>query len=329
MSELDTHAGGPPPAEGARLDWSAVPARIRAEAERRMGGTVAAVASQPTGFSPGVAARLALADGRRVFVKAIGPAPNPDSPEFHRREARIVAALPERVPAPRLQWSLDDAASGWVVLAFEDVDGRHPAQPWRPEELDRVLGALAELADELTPSPLPDTLVARASDAFREYIHGWRMLRDEQQEGLPRLDAWSARHLEELIALEAAAPAAAAGETLLHFDVRADNMLLTPERVWLVDWPHAHVGAAWVDVVCFAPSVAMQGGPPPEELIARHPACRAADPAAITAAVAALAGFFTHRSLQPPPPGLPTLRAFQAAQAAVARAWIAERAGLE
>jgi hypothetical protein len=109
--------------------------------------------------------------------------------------------------------------------------------------------------------------------------------------------------------------------------MRADNMLLSPARVWFVDWPLACVGAAWVDVVFFAPSVQMQGGPPAEQVIARQPAVYDADPADVTAAIVAVAGFFTHRSLQPPPPGLPTVRAFQAAQGVVARAWVAQRTG--
>ena len=45
----------------------------------------------------------------------------------------------------------------------------------------------------------------------------------------------------------------------------------------------------------------------------------------VDAELAAVAGFFTARALEPPPPGLPTLRPFQAAQAEVARAWLAER----
>lgn len=105
------------------------------------------------------------------------------------------------------------------------------------------------------------------------------------------LDDWSVRHLHALAGLEREAPLAVAGETLLHFDLRADNMLLAGNRVWFVDWPLACVGAAWVDVVFFAPSVTMQGGPTPEEIMARSPACRAADPRCITAAVAAVAGF--------------------------------------
>ncbi len=78
-----------------------------------------------------------------------------------------------------------------------------------------------------------------------------------------------------------------------------------------------------VDVVLFAPSVAMQSGPPPEELLVRHPFSRRADAGAVAAVVAAMAGFFTREALQPDPPGLPTLRAFQAAQGEVARSWLA------
>jgi hypothetical protein len=316
----------PPPAEGVRLMWAAVPAQLRALAERQLGSAVVSAVSQPTGFSPGVAARLLLADGRRVFAKAAGPEPNPGVPAIHRREAQVVAALPEAAPVPRLLWSHEDVETGWVVLLFEEVAGQAPAQPWLADELGRVLAAIVELGEALTPAPLAPPAVKTASEAFGAQLCGWAPLLAEGPATRSRLDPWSARHLEALAALEAEAPAAVAGDTLLHFDLRADNMLLTPERVWFVDWPLACVGAAWVDVVFFAPSVAMQGGPPPEELIARHPAARRADPAALTAAVASVAGFFTHRSLQPPPPGLPTVRAFQAAQGAVARAWLAERA---
>lgn len=105
-------------------------------------------------------------------------------------------------------------------------------------------------------------------------------------------------------------------------------MLLTPEDgVLVVDWPHARAGVSWVDAVCFAPSVAMQGGPLPEALLDRHSHGRSADPEAITAVVAAVAGFFTGEGLRPAPPGLPTLRAFQAAQGQAARAWLARRTG--
>jgi aminoglycoside phosphotransferase (APT) family kinase protein len=148
-----------------------------------------------------------------------------------------------------------------------------------------------------------------------------------ERQGSARLDGWSARNLDRLAGLEAGAPEAAAGGTLLHLALRADNLLLTSDRVFVVDWPHARVGDAWVDLLFFAPSVAMQGGPSPEELLDRYPRAGQAEEGAITAVVCAIAGFFVHEGLRPAPPGLPTLRAFQAAQGRVARGWLARRTG--
>lgn len=317
----------PPPAQGVRLDWQQIPPSVRAAIEQALGSAVIKAETQASGFSPGVAARLQTANGRRAFVKAIGPEPNPDSPEFHRREIRNMQVMPASAPVPRLLWSLDDPDTGWVVLLFEEIAGQHPAQPWRDDELERVLQAMTDLASAMTPSPLHPPVVRRAADSFMSYFQGWWRLKTFEDEGFDRLDAWSQRHIDALIEFEEQAVTAAEGDTLLHFDIRADNLLLTPEKVWFVDWPHAHVGAAWVDLVLFAPSVRMQGGPPPEELLRRYPPGQNADPDAITAVIATLAGFFIRQSLQPPPPGLPTLRAFQAAQGEVTREWIATRTG--
>ena len=228
---------------------------------------------------------------------------------------------------PGVGGGLDDDDRGWVLLLFEDVDGRHPAQPWRPDELDRVVAAMEDLAGTLTPSPLPASVVGTAGERLLGR-RSWRRLRDDHPSRLDSVDKWTRRHLDTLVAIEDSVADALAGDTLLNYDVRADNILLTQERTWFVDWPHACVGPPWLDVVAFAPSVTMQGGPPPEDVASRHSAYRAADPDAVTAAVAELAGFFTHQAAQPPPPGLPTLRAFQDAQGTIAREWTARRTGL-
>ncbi len=318
----------PPPAEGVRLQWDAVPVHIRAAVEGWLGSPIIAVKSQATGFSPGVAARLTAADGRRIFTKAIGPEPNPRSVGIHRREAKITALLPTETPAPRLLWSFDDEGnSGWIVLAFEDIDGKHPALPWAADELKRVMDALVRLSDILTPSPVQLGDVPTASEQYEKNICGWRKLLDAPPTQIDQLDGWSKRHLTQLAELESKTSAAVAGNTLLHIDIRADNILLTPDKVWIIDWPHACLGAAWVDVLCFAPSVTMQGGPLPEDLLALYPPIQQADGEAITAAIVSTAGYFTYQALEPPPPGLPTVRAFQAAQGVVARDWIAQRTG--
>ncbi len=312
-------------ASNVRLPWSSLPAAMRAEVERRLGSRVIGADTQVGGFSPGVAARLRLADRGRAFVKAVSPVPNAVAPSIYRREARIVAAIPSFAPVPQLLFVLDDGPDGWVLLAFEDVEGRQPGLPWRDDELEIVLEAMAALATDLSPSPLRPPLVRDAAEAFGDAEDlSWASLVAAPDRAL---DPWSARNLPRLAALEARAPEAARGDTLQHFDLRADNLLLTADGVRVVDWPHAHVGQPWIDLVWFAPSVAMQGGPPPAELVRRYAPARDADPAALDAVIAGVAAFFTAGSLQPPSPGLPTLRAFQAAQAEVARSWLAERTG--
>jgi hypothetical protein len=302
-----------------RLPWEQVPAPLRAAAEQRLGAAVTAARTQPGGYSPGAAARLELAGGGRAFAKAVGPELNPDSPGIYRAEARIAAALPPAVPAPEFLGVIEDG--GWVLLLFEDIDGTTPALPWRPPELARVLAAMTDLAAALTPAPVAAPEVA---EMHGRSFTGWRELATGDLAGL---DPWARAHLDALAGLEAGWEAAAQGTSLAHSDVRSDNILLTADRVVFVDWPWACRAAPWFDLVAMLPSVALEGGPPPAEILAAHPAARGADPAAITAVVAALAGYFVCRSRLPPPPGLPPLRAFQADQGEVTLDWLRARTG--
>lgn len=311
-----------PPAEGSRVDWADVPEQVRAEIERACGATVVAASTAPGGFSPGLAARIRCADGRRWFVKAASGEVNPDTPRLHRQEAAILGDLDPliragRLPVPRLRATVEHGS--WFALILDDIDGQHPALPWEDGQVGQVLGALDKLADALTPAPVN-------APTIEQYLGGdftgWRIL--ARSPGDERLDPWSRARLAELAALEATWAAHAGGTTLLHADIRADNMLLTGTGVVVVDWPHACRGAAFVDVVLWAPSVAMQGGPEPAHLLARSRAGRSASRADLTATVCALAGYLTERSLRPPPPGLPTVRAFQAAQGEVTRRWLAQ-----
>jgi aminoglycoside phosphotransferase len=312
----------PPPAEGRRLPWTELPGHLRARVERLLGSPVVAATTQPGGFSPGIAARLLLADGQRAFVKAVGDI-NRDAPGLHRAEARIAAALPPSAPAPRLLGVID--SDGWVILAFDDVDGRLPVQPWRADELARVLAATADLADALTPAPIE---APPAATRYHALGRGWQRLADADASGADNLagaDPWVRAHLAELADLERSWDRAVDGATLAHGDIRADNILLTTDRVIFVDWPWACLAPAWFDLVAMLPNVAMNGGPEPEDVLAAQSAAATADPAAVTTVVAALAGTWTYLGRQPDPPGLPTVRAFQRAHAAVALRWLRQR----
>lgn len=167
------------PASKDRPLWAELPADVCRGIERIAGARVVADRSQSGGFSPGLAARLGLADGRRVFAKAIG-AEWPIERPFHRREARIAAALPAGVPAPALLGTLDNG--DWIALVFADIDGHEPAQPWRAAELERVVAAVSRLSSVGADSLTDD----------HPRLGGWSELDAAQLDALPGLSPWAA-----------------------------------------------------------------------------------------------------------------------------------------
>src|SRR5579859_4838505 len=234
-------------AQGTRLSWEELPLRVRQAIEERLGAHVVETQTHEGGFSPGLAATVRSSTGHSIFVKASSPAFNPLTPDVHRKEARIAAALPLHAPVSRLLWMHDEGESGWVVLAFAHIDGHLPAVPWELEELQRVVAAIVEMHAALTPCPIE---LPSAGERIRSPLSGWHALDGDE----PGLDGWSRRHLDALKALERAAPEAASGDTLIHMDLRADNIVLTEDRVVIVDWPAAAVGAPWVDMLTMAPA---------------------------------------------------------------------------
>lgn len=315
---------------GQRLDWRDLPRSVRTRIQELAGTRVTAETSATTGFSPGFAAVLELTDGRGVFVKAVSPEQNPESPDLARREIRAAAALPAGVPAPHLLWSDDDG--DWVLLGFEVAPGRPPLLPWEPAELRQVLDALRALA---AAEPVPGHDLPCTADQLADDFQGWSRLAAGPAADLEPLDGWAdgtgtwaREHLDLLVGWESAALAACEGTALVHGDLRADNVLIDHDhgRVALIDWPHASVGAPWLDLAFMLPSVAMQGGGRPQDLFWAEPVAAGVEPERLRAAVAGLAGYFAHGALQPAPLGIPNLRRFQQAQAEQAVAWLRDLA---
>ncbi len=299
--------------QGVRLRWDDLPPSVRSGIASLAGGVVVAAEPCTGGFSPGAAVALTLAGGGRAFAKAVSRAENPRSPEIYRLEASVNRWLPAHPAVPALRGTYDDG--DWVALVFDHVAAGPPALPWSRTDLAAVFAAVRSIRDA---TGSVDGVARPIGELFAEDFASWRALAAERPAGL---DAWSAASVDRCAGIEAGWLAATEGDGLLHTDLRADNVLVRDGRAWIVDWPWACAGANWVDGVVMAPSVTLQGGPPPEALMATvYPA---APPSGVLALVAAVAGFFTRIALQPPPPGLPTVRQHQAACGRAARAWLA------
>lgn len=294
-----------------RLPYDRLPEGLRAAIDTALGSPVASISPRTGGFSPGPAVVVRCADGRRAFVKAGGTPLNPDAPRLLRSEAVVAAHLPASLPVPALRAHVEwtDGPDEWIALAFDVFDGDSAPLPWTPQAAAAVVDELTGLARATTPCPVPNlpTVVER----LRRSLTAWTELAADPPGDL---DPWEAARLDWLggVPDRLAARGWLGGDTLMHGDLRADNLLLGADgSVAFVDWAWAARGADWLDTVLFAFDATAQGGVDPEQLIGRSPLVAVADPREVTDLVLAMTGMFARGMRQPPPPGLPTVRAFQ------------------
>jgi hypothetical protein len=298
-----------------RVEWAHLPPRVRRSIEERIGRPVESASSRTSGFTPGFASVLTCADGSRHFVKAASTKAQRMFAEAYREEARKLVALPAEAPAAGLLWTLD--VDDWFVLCLEHVEGRQPGRPWTTADLDASLDALEAVADLLTPAPAVLDLEPLAVE-FAPFPAFWDHVRATRP-GLP--------HLEEAAALAARCAEVVGGDTLVHTDVRDDNVLVTPDgRAVLCDWNWPCVGAAWVDTVLLL--VGPRGdGLDVESVLASRRLTRDVPAESIDIVLALLVGFFLRQADEPVPPTSPHLRDHQRWQGEVCWDWLAARRG--
>lgn len=249
--------------------------------------------------------RVSLADGRTAFVKH---ALTDDAATWLRKE-RLLYEQVSGTFMPAYLGAYDD---GETLLVLEDLSGATWPPPWSSQRVDAVLSSL----DELHATPPPDGIESLESE--REDIVGWGLVAANPEPLLATglcSPAWLDEALPAL--LEAGAEAELGGEDLLHFDVRSDNLCFLGDRAILVDWNLACRGNGRFDVAFWLPSLRLEGGPDPWDVLPEAGAL-----------AAAVAGFFAARAGLRPPSGAPTVREFQRAQAEVALPWAARELGL-
>lgn len=297
-----------------RLEWRFLPAATRQVIEGHCGSPVEQAASQAGGFTPGFASVLTCADGSRHFVKAASVKAQRVFAESYRAEVRKLAALPGDVPAPRLRWWHDDDL--WVILGFDFVDGHSPRRPWHEQELDRCLDLLEVVADVLTPAP-----AVLATETLEAEVGPFAELWGHVRATRPEL-----AHLDEASAMAAEATSRLSGDTLVHLDVRDDNLIVGANQVWLCDWNWPVVGPAWVDSISLLVQ-ARGDGVNVDRILMERRLTRDVPPDHIDGLLALMAGYFFKAADDPVPNSSPHLRDHQAWMRDVTWAWLTERRG--
>ncbi len=318
---LSSGVAVPVRATARRREWDTIPGAVRLEIEAAAGAGVVSATTTGTGFTPGFASRLRLADGQTIFVKAASTEDDRthgwELSAAYRVEARNLRLLPAGIGAIPLLWTLElrDRDDDWIVLGFPYVVGRPPRRPWLAPELRRVTDRLAETAHALRSAPLGLDLEPSAA-AFGDFPDWIERVR-ERDGG----SAW----LDTVSTLAAESPARCGGTAIAHLDLRDDNVLLADDgEVWICDWNWPMLAAPWLDLVTVL-IAAFGDGLDTDRIVAEHPLTKDVDPRSVDAWLANLWLYFTTRMEDEVPASSPHLRDHQAWYAEATRGWLAHR----
>ena len=301
-----------------RITWHDLPRHLQGWAEEVLGGPVVRVVHAEGGYSPGTTDALFTAGGRSGFLKAVHPSINPDSPTLLRAERRVLAHLPPDAAVARMIDSFDEGSDGWIAVLLAHVPGQQPPLPWSSTSIARVLAQLEVFAAGVTPAPVPD--LARASTALAALCSFWPELAAVED-----LDPWLAARVERLHEVAQWALTQVDGDTLVHLDLRADNLLVGSDgSLVIIDWPWAVRGARWVEQALLLIEFISSGDSSvdPDHWIGQLARTHRIEPLTVVGLLVGVLSYFEAGGRQPDPPGLPTLRAFQRFQADALRGWL-------
>ena len=138
--------------------------------------------------------------------------------------------------------------AGWNVLGFEHIPGRAADYGPGSPDLDLIVDLMKALSRIQVPA---------GTGPLKHAEDRWKTYTDDPADALTF-----------------------AGESLAHTDWMPDNILITHDRAWLVDWAWPTLSAAWLDPASWLLRIMARGHTPAEAEAhaGRLPAYATADP---------------------------------------------------
>ncbi|MBK8904702.1 MAG: phosphotransferase [Anaerolineaceae bacterium] len=250
------------------------------------------------GYSPALRLKLSLADGTSSFAK-IGITPGTASA---LRQEQTVYQMLARPFMPRLLGWEDHP--GNPILLLEDLSQAFWPPPWHQKRIERVL----DVTEQVWASSLPGVPLMAEMPRIWD---GWQQVAEDPVPFLSlglASEKWLKQGLDTLLAIKVRE--VVDGRSLLHFDLRSDNICFVQDRTLIVDWNLVCLGNPQVDLGFWLPSLQAEGGPPPEKLLPN-----AGEIAGL------VSGFFAARAGLPTIPEAPRVRHIQRVQLKTALPW--------
>lgn len=189
------------------------------------------------------------------------------------------------------------------ILITEDLSQGFWPPPWTGRNVERVRECIEAM--HATAADMPSF-----ADIHGE-VSGWNDVAADP-EGFLSLQLVSSQWLQNAlpVLLHAQNSCRTTGTTLTHWDIRSDNICITQRGVKLIDWPASCLSNPKLDFGFWLPSLAFEGGPPPEQMLPNEPEV-----------AAWICGFFAARAGLPEIVDAPLVRKVQRQQLSIALPW--------
>jgi hypothetical protein len=294
----------------SKPSWSELPSELIAQVSELLRSPIVAADVAWAGFTPSATFVIRTGNGRKFFCKGTHPGLNDAGKKAFVRESAIYKGLTELGAfGPAFIGAAEHGE--WQMLVLDFVERTHDVPPWTDETFRVAIEMLARFHRSM-PSHARTILDDAENSSLATGLYaarpGWRQLAESEQDrdGLLALFAeraaaskWLYRNLDDFVALETQAKNLDGPRSWIHLDVRSDNLIFTNRREpILVDWPFLSYGSVLLDVAFFLPSVAGEGGPPPQGGLAVYEdAARTRfDDHHVRVTAALVAGFFAARA---------------------------------
>ena len=315
----------------AKPPWKSIPHAVRQQINAALGANVVRATRMWGGYGPTPTYRLVLANRRRAFLKGTYQASNAFAKQALLDEERVYRDLSSVLGKWMPQWYVTVHCDDWHILILEDL-GPKSVPPWTPARTRAITHALAAFHSSTLDSQFPVWLSQPAE--YLSHVNWAQTVQESQEllniavlagEAAPQALVWL-QHLSPTIDHLMRQPTLTEEpHAILHGDIRSDNLRFIRGRLYLFDWPAITVGRPEWDIVAFAQSVTVEGGPPPEQIIAWYGERFPVNTDAIDCALAWCLTYFADRAWRPEIPGLPRLRRFQCQQLATLAFWAARQ----
>lgn len=195
-----------------------------------------------------------------VFVKA---ATDEDTEQWLRNEHLALSSGNRKFMPRVIEWL--DIPGIRPVLITEDLSmaywpASHAGVTWRPGDIDLLFDGLKELSAAQAALTLPVLRNRRTSI--------WSDIANDPASFL-NLKLCSKQWLNQSISalIEAEKSTDVTGDRLVHGDMRSDNICIAGSQVIFVDWSHAARGNGRHDLASVLPTLHLEGGPDPYQLM--------------------------------------------------------------